>query len=115
MDRSCPSKPDRSTAMRFTGSAAFELLLSAKTGDHTKSMSAPPARSVVSETPVLRQPQDGRRTEGESQAHPTSDAHPGHRSPLSKTESKPSSTGSSGLSVPVARCGNSPAQSCLEY
>ena len=53
MDRSVSSKPDHSTAMRFTGSAAFELLLSATTGEHTKSASAPPARSVVFETPVF--------------------------------------------------------------
>src|ERR1700679_1797589 len=115
MDRSVSSKPDHSTAMRFTGSAAFQLLLSAKTRDHTKSASAPPARSVVSKTPILRQPQDGRRTEGESKTHSATHAYPGNRSALSKTESKPPGTRSPNLSVPVARRGDPPTQPRVEH
>src|SRR4051794_13813489 len=62
MDRSCASEPEHSTAMRTAGSAAFELLLSAATGERSKSASAPPTRSVVFEAPLLRQPQNGCRT-----------------------------------------------------
>src|SRR5260370_35936756 len=89
MDRSCASRPDHSTAMRNAGSAAFELLLSAAAGEHRKSASAPQAGPVVSETSVLRQPQNGCRAGSEPQARPASNAYHGHRSPLSKTEFKP--------------------------
>lgn len=47
----------------------------------------------VFETPVLWQPQDDGGVEDESQAHPTPDAHTGHRSPLSKPEFKRSTPG----------------------
>src|SRR3954454_15102384 len=115
MDRSCASEPDHSTAMRTAGSAAFELLLSAPAGERRKSAFAPPAGPVVSQTPVLRQPQNGHRTGSEPQAHPASDAYPGHRSPLSKTEFKPPGTWSPNLSLPATWRGNPSAQSRLEH
>src|SRR5437763_6145385 len=74
MDRSCASEPEHSTAMRTAGSAAFELLLSAAAGERSKSASAPPARSVVFEAPLLRQPQNGCRAGSEPKAHPAHDA-----------------------------------------
>src|ERR1700761_2411112 len=115
MDRSCTSAPDHPAAMRTAGSAAIDILLSATTGECGKPASASQARSVVLETPVLRKPQNGRRTASEPQAHSTSHAHPGHRSPLSKTEPKPSGSRPPGLSILVAWRGNPPAQPRLEH
>src|SRR5437763_8314865 len=115
MDRSCASEPEHSTAMRTAGSAAFELLLSAAAGECSKSASAPPARSVVFEAPLLRQPQNGCRAGSEPQAHPAPDAYPGHRSPLSQTKFKSPGAGASSLSVPAAWRGNPPAQPRLEH
>src|SRR5881275_1523327 len=115
MDRSCASEPEHSTAMRTAGSAAFELLLSAAAGERSKSASAPPARSVVFEAPLLRQPQNGCRAGSEPQAHPAPDAYPGHRSPLSQTKFKSPGAGASSLSVPAAWRGNPPTQPRLEH
>src|ERR1700694_4427214 len=115
MDRSPSSASQRPTAMRTAGSAALDLLLSAAAGERGEPASAPPARPVVLETPVLRQPQNGRRTGSEPQAHPAADAHSGHRSPLPQTELEPPGTGSPDLPVPAARHGNSPAQPRLEH
>jgi len=102
MDRSCASEPDHSTAMRTAGSAAFELLLSAAAGERSQSGSAPPARSVVCEAPLFRQPQNGCRAGSEPQAHPAPDAYPRHRSPLSQTKFQSPDAGASSLSVPAA-------------
>src|SRR4051794_34421803 len=115
MDRSCASEPDHSTAMRTAGSAAFELLLSAAAGERSKSGSAPPARSVVFEAPLLRQPQNGCRAGSEPKAHPAPDAYPGHRSPLSQTKFKSPGAGASSLSIPAAWRRNPPAQPRLEH
>src|SRR3954453_2968212 len=115
MDRSCTPEPNHSTAMRTVGSAALELLLSAAAGERRKSASAPPAGPVVSEAPVLWQPQNGCRAGSKPQENPTPDAYPGHRSPLSKTESKPAGAWSPSLSVLVARRGNPPTQPRLEH
>src|SRR6185437_5644916 len=49
------------------------------------------------------------------QAHPTADAHPGHRSPLSQTELEPPGAGSRGISLSAARCGDRAAQPRLEH
>src|ERR1700681_3332984 len=108
MDRSPSSAPQYPTAMRIAGSAALDLLLSAAAGERGEPASDAPARRVVHEAPVLRQPQNGRRTGSEPQAHPAADAHSGHRSPLSQTELEPPGTGSPDLPVPAARHGNSP-------
>src|SRR5438270_5479260 len=84
MDRCRPSAPPHSTAVRTAGSAALDLLLPAATRERRESASAPPARPTLYEAPVLRQPQNGRRTGREPQTHPAPDAHTGHRSPLSQ-------------------------------
>src|SRR5947209_9641289 len=115
MDRSCTPEPNHSTAMRTVGSAALELLLSAAAGERRKSGSAPPAGPVVSEAPVLWQPQNGCRAGSKPQENPTPDAYPGHRSPLSKTESKPAGAWSPNLSVLVERRGNPPAQPRMDH
>src|ERR1700675_3736670 len=103
------------TAMRTAGRAALNLLPPAASGERGESASAPPARSVVPEAPVLRQPQAGRGVGSEPQTHPAPDAHSGHRSPLSQTELEPPGAGSPDLPVPAARRGNPPAQPCLEH
>src|SRR5437764_12863040 len=89
MDRSTTFAAHRSTAVRTAGSAALNLLPPAPPGERRESASAPPARPVVLEAPVLRQPQDGRRAGSEPQAHPAADAHSEHRSPLPQTQLKP--------------------------
>src|SRR5260370_39447786 len=103
MDRSHSSTPQHSTAVRTAGSAALDLLLPAAAGERGEPASAPPTRPVVSEVPVLRQPQNGVRTGGESQTHPTADAHSGYRSPVSQTELEAPGTGSRSISVPATR------------
>ena len=115
MDRSHSPTPQHSTAVRTAGSAALNLLLPAAAGECREPAPAPQARPVVLEAPVLRQPQNGRRTGSEPQAHPATNAHTGHRSPLSQTELEPPGTGSPDLPVPAARRGNPPAQPRLEH
>src|ERR1700685_3729100 len=92
MDRypSPPPPPQHPAAVRTAGSAALDLLLPAAVGERGEPATAPPARPAVSEASVFRKPQDGRRVGGEPQAHPTANAHPGHRSSLSQAELEPS-------------------------
>src|ERR1700674_5535908 len=115
MDRSQSSTPQYPTAMRTAGSAALNLLPPAAAGERGESASAPPARPVVPEAPVLRQPQDGRGVGSKPQTHPAPDAHSGHRSPLPQTELEPPGAGSPDLPVPAARGGNPSAQPRLEH
>src|ERR1700674_5598162 len=110
MDRSPTSAPQHPTAMRTAGSAALDLLPPAAAGERGESASAPPARPVVPEAPVLRQPQDGRGVGGEPQTHAAPDAHSGHRSPLPQSHLELSGAGSPDLPVPAAQRGNPPAQ-----
>src|SRR6202049_4759600 len=114
MDRSHSPAPQYPTAVRAVGSAALDLLLPAAAGERGEPATAPPARPTVSEASVFRKPQNGRRVGGEPQAHPTADAHPGHRSPLSQTELEPPGAGSPDLPIPAARRGDPPAQPRLE-
>src|ERR1700716_3665584 len=115
MDRSHSPAPQHSAAVRTAGGTALDLLLPAAARERGESASAPPTRPVVPEAPVLRQPQNGRRTGSEPQAHPAADAHSGHRSPLPQTELEPPGAGSPNLPVPAARRGNPPAQPRLEH
>src|SRR5579885_2656654 len=115
MDRSRSSAPQHSAAVRTAGRAALDLLLPAAAGERGEPAAAPPARPVVHEASVFRQPQDGRGTEGEPQAHPATDAHSGHRSPLSQTQLEPPGAGSPDLPVPAARRRNPAAQPRLEH
>src|ERR1700674_493715 len=115
MDRSPSSAPQHPTAMRTAGSAALDLLLSAAAGEHGEPASAPPAGPTLHEAPVLRQPQNGRRTGSEPQAHPAADAHSGHRSPLSQAQLEPPGAGSPDLPVPAARRHERAAQPRLEH
>src|ERR1700735_4196500 len=115
MDRSHTPAPQHPTAVRVVGSAALDLLLPAVAGERGEPSTAPPTRPTVSEASVFRKPQNGRRVGGEPQTHPTADAHPGHRSPLSQTELEPSSAGSSDLPIPAARRGDREAQPRLEH
>src|ERR1700687_1394830 len=103
MDRSTTSAAHCATAVRTAGSAALDLLLPAAAGDREEPAPDAPARRAVPEMPVLREPQDGRRTGDQSQARPTADAHSGHRSPLPQTELEPSGARSPDLPVPAAR------------
>src|SRR6266852_1488382 len=103
MDRSTTSAAHCATAVRTAGPAALDLLLSAAAGGRGEPAPAPPARRAVPEMPVLREPQDGRRTGDQSQTRPTADAHSGHRSPLPQTELEPSGARSPDLPVPAAR------------
>src|SRR5271166_2359480 len=115
MDRSQSSASQHSTAVRTVGSAALELLLPAAAGERREPATAPQARPAVHEVPVLRQPKNGFRAEGESQTHPAADAPSGDRSPLSQTELEPPAIRSPDLPVPAARRGDPPAQPRLEY
>src|SRR5450432_2831207 len=115
MDRSYPSAADRPTAVRTAGSAALDLLLSAAAGKRGDPAPDAPARPVVHEAPIFRQPENGRRTGDQSQTRATADADSGHRSPLSQTELEPSGTGSRNLSVPAARRRHRKTKSRLEH
>src|SRR5713101_2511849 len=115
MDRSATSTPQHSAAVRIAGSAALNLLLPAAAGERRESASAPQARPVVPEVPVLRQPQDGYRAGSEPQAHPAADAHSGPRSAVSQTELKPPGAGSRSLPVPAARRRDPKTQPRLEH
>src|SRR5580658_6191720 len=115
MDRSTSSAAHRPTAVRTAGSAALDLLLPAAAGECGEPAADAPARRVVLEMSVLRQPQDGRRVEHQSQTGATADAHLGHRSPLRQTQLKPSGAGSRNLSVPAARRGGRETKPRLEH
>src|SRR5271169_4666850 len=115
MDRSYPSAAHRPTAVRTAGRAAFDLLLSAAAGKRGEPAPDAPARSVVHEAPVFRQPENGRRTGDQSQTRATADADSGHRSALRETQLEPSGTGSRNLSVPAARRRHRKTKSRLEY
>src|ERR1700676_976363 len=115
MDRSYPSAADRPTAVRTAGSAALDLLLSAAAGERGEPAPDAPARPVVHEAPVFRQPENGRRTGDQSQPRATADADSGHRSALSQTQLEPSGTGSPDLPVPAARCRHRKTKSRLEH
>src|SRR5579871_3958817 len=99
MDRSVSSAPQYPAAMRAAGHAALNLLLSAAARERGEPPPAAQARPTVSGLPVLRQPQDGCRIEGEPETCPAVDAHPGHRSPLSQASLEPPGAGPRGLSV----------------
>src|ERR1700724_63515 len=115
MDRSHSSAPQHSTAVRTAGGAALDLLLPAAAGEHGEPAPAPPARPAVPEAAVFRKPQNGRRVGSEPQAHPTADAHPGYRSPLSETELEPSGARARSVPIPTARRENPQAQPRLEH
>src|ERR1700683_3830981 len=115
MDRSATSAPECPTAMRTARSAALDLLLPAAAGERGELASAPAARRVVPQDPVLRKSEDGRRTGSEPQTHPAADAHFGHRSHLSQAPSQSPGAGPPDLPVPAARRGNPPAQPRLEH
>src|ERR1700736_3070550 len=115
MDRSRSSAPQHSTAVRTAGRAAFDLLLSAAAGKRGEPAPDAPARPVVHEAPVFRQPENGRRTGDQSQTRATADADSWHRSALSQTQLEPSGTGSRNLSVPAARRRHRKTKSRLEH
>src|SRR5256885_5387138 len=115
MDRSATSAAHRATAVRTAGSAALDLLLSAAAGERGEPAADAPARRAVPEAPVLRQPEDGRRTGHQSQTRPTADAHSGYRSPLLQTQLEPPGTGSRGVPVPAARRHHRKTKSRLEH
>src|SRR6266700_1528360 len=115
MDRSATSAAHRATAVRTAGSAALDLLLSAAAGERGEPAADAPARRAVPEMPVLRQPEDGRRTGHQSQTRPTADAHSGYRSPLLQTQLEPPGTGSRGVPVPAARRHHRKTKSRLEH
>src|SRR5579864_753143 len=115
MDRSGSPAPQHSTAVRTAGNAALDLLLSAAARECRKPATAPPARPTVSEASVFRKPQNGRRVGSEPQAHPTVDAHPGHRSSLSQTQLEPSCAGPRSVPVSAARRRDRAAQPRLEH
>src|ERR1700689_3829313 len=115
MDRSRSSAAQHSTAVRTARCAAFDLLLPAAAGKRGEPAPDAPARSVVHEAPVFRQPENGRRTGDQSQTRATADADSGHRSALSQTQLEPSGTGSRNLSIPAARGRHRKTKSRLEH
>src|SRR5882724_5947621 len=115
MDRSRPSAPQRSTAVRTAGRAALDLLLPAAVGERGEPAAVARARRVVPEAAFLRQPQDGRQVRRGPPSRPAADADFGNRSSLPQTE--PESTGSRppDLPIPIARrCDRAP-QPSLEH
>src|SRR5215471_2944093 len=115
MDRSTPSAPECSTAVRTAGRASLDLLSPAAAGKCGEPASAPAARRAVPGLPVFRQPSHGRYVGGQPQTHPAADAHSGHRSPVPETELEPSGSRSRDLPVPAARPRHRTAQPGLEH
>src|SRR5579884_1973433 len=103
MDRPAPSAAEHPTAVRAVGRAALDLLLPAAAGERPEPAPASAAGRVVPGVPVLRQPQDGLRAEGEPQTHPAPDADSGHPSAVSQAASEP--PGSGPRSLPVLAAG----------
>src|SRR5215475_6314216 len=115
MDRSATSAAECSAAVRTARRASLDLLSPPAAGERREPASAPTARRAVLGLPVFRQPSDGRHAGGQPQAHPTADAHSGHRSALSETKPEPPGSGSRDLPVPAARCLHRTAQPSLEH
>ncbi len=115
MDRSRTPAPRHPKAVRTVGTSALDLLLSAAAGERREPAAAPPPRPAVSKASLFRKPQDGGGVERESQTHPTADAHPGHRSPLSQTELEPPGPRPRSVPIPAAWRRDRTAQPCLEH
>src|SRR4051794_1085411 len=115
MDRSQKSASQHSTAVRTAGSATLDILLPTASGERREPAVTSPARPTVHEAAILRQPQNGRRTRSEPQAHSAPHAYSGHRSPLSQTELESPCSGSPHLPVPAARCRYRKTQPRLEH
>src|SRR5580658_2015901 len=101
MDRSRPSTPQHSTAVRAAGRAALDLLLPAAAGKRGEPAPDAKAGSVVHEAPVLRQPQDGRRVRRGTPSRPAADANFGDRSALPQTPPESPSSRPPDLPVPA--------------
>src|SRR5437667_9520958 len=114
MDRSRPSAPQRSTAVRTAGRAALDLLLPAAAGKRGEPAPDAKAGPVVHEAPVFRQPQDGRRVRRGPPSCPAADAHFGNRSALPQTAPESPGSGPPDLSVPATRRSDRAAQPRLE-
>src|SRR5258708_25289059 len=99
MDRSRPSAPQHSTAVRTAGSAALNLLPPAEAGDRGELAAVARARRTVSEVAVLRQPQDGRRVRRGPPSRAAADGYFGNRSALS--QAAPESPGARPPHLPV--------------
>src|SRR6202790_3586897 len=115
MDRSRPSAPQHSTAVRTAGSAALDLLLPAAAGERGELAAVARARRVVPEVAVLGQPKDGRRVRRGSPSCPPADADFGNRGSLSQTEPESAGSRPPHLPLPVARRSERAAQSSLEH
>src|SRR5580765_7857217 len=100
MDRSKTRADDRA-AVRTAGAGALHLLSRAENGKRGEPAADAPARRVVLEASVFRQPQNGGRARSESQADAAADAPDGHRSPLRQAELEPPRAGPPGVSVLV--------------
>jgi hypothetical protein len=88
MDQSATSALECPTAMRTARSAVLDLLLPAAAGECGELAPAPATRRAVPPDPVLRKPEDGRRTGSEPQANPAADEHIGHRRHLFQAPSQ---------------------------
>src|SRR5580700_906085 len=115
MDRSRPSAPQYSSAVRTAGNAALDLLLPASAGERRKLAAVAHPRRVVPEVAVLWQPQNGRQVRRGPSPRPAADADFGHRSPLSQTQLKPPGARSRSVSIPAARHGHRKAKPRLEH
>src|ERR1700687_3433926 len=114
MDRSRPSAPQHSTAVRTAGSAALDLLLPADAGQCGELAAVARARRTVPEVAVLRQPQDGRRVRRGPPSRPTADANFGDRSALSQAAPESPGARPPSLPLPVARRPDRAAEPSLE-
>src|ERR1035441_1425827 len=70
MDRSTPSAPECSAAVRTARCASLDLLSPAAAGERGEPASAPAARRAVHGLPLFRQPSHGRHAGGQPQTHP---------------------------------------------
>src|SRR5215210_3124071 len=114
MDRS-ETHADHRAAMRVAGTAALDLLLRTASGEPGEPAADAETGRAIPEAAIFRQPQNGGRVGRESQTDAAADAHHGHRSALSETQSEPSRAGPSGVSVFVARRYDRTRKSRLEH
>src|SRR5580658_594310 len=115
MDRSGSFSSERAAAVSFARTTRFHLLLSAASGERGEPALAAPARRTLSGVSLLRQPQDGRATPCESEAHAEAHAPRRDRGAISQAESQPSGAGSSDPSLSAARRTNRETKPCLEH
>ena len=115
MDRPLPPQTEHPTAVPTVGPVSLNLLLGSSPRERREPLAAAPDRRTLPGSPVLRQSQDGRRTQDQSQKRSTTDAPDGHRGSLRQTEPEPSGSWPSYLNLPSARAADRAGSPSVEH